>query len=257
MAKKKDTAAHAAMAEGYTWCPTCQAAYEGEVCPGCVDLSGAQGGAPPSGGEPGEAPPPDHPAPPEAGGTPRITPETRDAIVAEAAAKGVDFSNYMDVKDETSLFDLTEEDGQVLLKRLQEVPEPGAEPTTLAEAAEQASTETTTIVEILPVPLTDAEHKEISKMMAAANQEIVQAEIELKAVKTQYKSRMESAEARRQEYSDIINAGHRQRQVECHLVKDFTTNTITLIRLDTGEIVRTRTMTTAERQRGLDFEKED
>jgi hypothetical protein len=24
-----------AMAEGYTWCPECQAAFEGDVCPGC------------------------------------------------------------------------------------------------------------------------------------------------------------------------------------------------------------------------------
>ena len=25
-----------AMAEGYTWCPECQAAFEGDVCPGCA-----------------------------------------------------------------------------------------------------------------------------------------------------------------------------------------------------------------------------
>ena len=99
-------------------------------------------------------------------------------------------------------------------------------------------------------------YRELRASVVAANQEIVQAEIELKAVKTQYKSRMESAEARRQEYSDIINAGHQQMQVECVLVKDFTANTITLIRQDTFEDVRTRTMSSAERQRGLNFEEE-
>ena len=246
--------------EGFTWCPTCQASYEGEVCPGCVDLSGA-GSANPSGAGSGEAPPPDHPAPSEAGGTPLITPETRDAIVAEAALKGLDINHYL-VDQTIPLDDMPEEAAQVLLKKLQEATEPGAEtnqtdPTTLAEVAERASIETSTITKILPCPLTDAEHKEISKMMAAANQEIVQAEIELKAVKTQYKSRMESAEARRQEYSDIINAGHQQRQVECNLVKDFHHNTITLVRLDTYKIIRTRTMTAAEKQRGLNFEAEE
>ena len=35
------------MAEGYTWCPTCQAGFEGDVCPGC-----APGRAEVEGGEP-------------------------------------------------------------------------------------------------------------------------------------------------------------------------------------------------------------
>ena len=189
--------------DGFAWCPQCQAAYQGEVCPGCSAERGQAG-----------EPVPDPVAEDETGQESPILPSPPGSPDGEAP-----------------------------------------DPNTLGEVAEQASTETTTTTEILPVPLTDSEHKEISKMMAAANQEIVQAEIELKAVKTQYKSRMESAEARRQEYSDIINAGHQQRPVECHLVKDFTANTITLIRLDTGEIVRTRTMNATEKQRGLNFEE--
>lgn len=125
--------------EGYTWCPNCKASFQGDVCPGCVDLSGA---ASPD-------PPPDHPVPPEAGG------------------------------------------------------------------------------------------KEVD------------AEDELASVKSQYKSRIVSAEGRRNEYAAIINAGHQQKPVECHLVKDSTENTITLVRMDTWEIKWTRTMTAAERQRGL------
>jgi hypothetical protein len=225
---------------GYTWCPECQASFQGDLCPGCVDLSGA--GA--------------RPDPPQG-----ITAETRDAIVDMVAAKGLDFDEFFadKIPPGISLDELTEEFGSALLNKLREVPDPGTEtgPTTLGEVAEQASIETTTIVEILPVPLTDAEHKEISQRMAAANQEIAQIEIDLKAVKSQFKSRKESAEARRNECSDFINAGHQQKQVECILVKDFTENTITLIRQDTGEIVRTRTMLAAERQRGLDFGKED
>ncbi|MCX5906381.1 MAG: hypothetical protein NTY64_04115 [Deltaproteobacteria bacterium] len=130
------------------------------------------------------------------------------------------------------------------------------DPTTLAEVAEVApDTESSTITEILPVPLTDAEYKEIGKKQALANQEIAQAENELKSVKSQYKSRIDSAEARRDEYAAIINAGAQQKQVECHLMKDFKENTITLLRLDTYEVVRARTMTAAEKQRGLDFQE--
>ena len=239
MTKKKkapteafDKAGPQDLAEGYTWCPECQAAYEGPTCPGCGD--------------------------PFAAGQPKkgITPETRDAIVDEAAAKGVDLDNFFP-EGILDLTELTEEFGVSLLKKLQEGPEPGAEtdPSTLAEVAEQASIETTTITEILPVPITDAEYKEIGLKMGAANQEIIQAENELKSVKSQYKSRIDSAKTRRDEYASIINAGHQQRQTECHLVKNFIENTITLIRLDTGEVVRTRTMTAAEKQRSMDFEE--
>jgi hypothetical protein len=169
--------------DGYTWCHECQASYQGEVCPGCVDLSGA--GADPA------------PAAAGAGGEP-------------------------------------------------------PDPTTLGEvAANLPDVETTTITEILPVALTISEQIEIGKKQAQAGQEIVQAKNELKSVKSQYKSRIDSAEARRDEYGAIINAGHQQKPVECQLVKDFKENTITLIRLDTMEEVRTRTMAAAERQRGL------
>ena len=218
------------LGEGQTWCEECQAAYEGPTCPGCGD--------------------------PFAAGQPRqgITRETRDAIIDEVVLKGFLLEDW---QGDVPLDEFTEEAGQELLKKLQEVPEPGAEtdPSTLAEVAEQASIETTTITEILPVPITDAEYKEIGLKMGAANQEIIQAENELKSVKSQYKSRIDSAKTRRDEYASIINAGHQQRQTECHLVKNFIENTITLIRLDTGEVVRTRTMTAAEKQRSMDFEE--
>lgn len=71
-----------AMAEGYTWCPECQAAFEGDVCPGCsVGMSSgispetealiaATESEPQPGPQPN--PPPDHPAPSEAGGEPAL-----------------------------------------------------------------------------------------------------------------------------------------------------------------------------------------
>jgi hypothetical protein len=272
MTKKKKPAVEAFdnqgpqnLPEGYTWCPTCQASFQGEVCPGCFDpfaaqAQGGEGEGQGYEGDPGtepqagaqSAPPPDHPAPAEAGAVKEgqgITQETKDAIEQEAVARGLDLVNLL---SGVPLDEFTEEFSLALLRKLREEASPA--PTTLAEVAEQASTEITTVTEILPVPLSDPEYKEFGIKLGLANQEISQAEDELASVKSQYKARITSAEGRRNEYSSVINAGHQQKQVECNLVKDFGENTITLIRLDTGETVRTRIMTASEKQRGLNFE---
>ncbi|CAO0822447.1 conserved hypothetical protein [Desulfarculales bacterium] len=110
--------------------------------------------------------------------------------------------------------------------------------------------------ETLPVKLTDMDYKDFGIKMGQANQDISKAEDELAAVKSQYKSRIDAAVAKRNEYSAIINSGCEYKKVDCHLVKDFQAGTITLIRLDTGEVVRTRTMGMEERQRGLKLEGE-
>jgi len=209
----ENTGAPPELPEGYTWCPTCQASFEGDVCPGCSPGIGiavvAEGGERVGQGYEGDP----------------------------GAEAGAECPLHQFIKNDAGSF-VCEKCGRVLGEN-----ETPPDPTTLAEVAEPASTETTTVTEILPEPLTDAEDKEIGKQQAQANQEIAQAEDELKSVKSQYKSRIDSAEARRNEYAAIINAGHQQKQVECHLIKDFRENTITLVRLDTEEIVRTRTMT--------------
>ena len=135
-----------------------------------------------------------------------------------------------------------------------EISQPAEADEAVEDLTRESSTETILTTEILPVPLTDTEYKEFGIKLGLANQEILQAEDELASVKSQYKARITSAEGRRNEYSSIINAGHQQKTVECHQVKDFTANTITVIRLDTMEVVGTpRAMTALERQRYLDF----
>lgn len=203
--------------EGYTWCQTCQASYQGDTCPRCPEPN--QPGDDTALKGPGNMPP--------------------EAVIEGGKGQGQGYEG--DPGAESPPHAVTEN------------PDPSSnDPTTLAEvAASLPDVETTIITEILPVPLTDAEYKEIGKQQAQANQEIAQAEDELKSVRSQYKSRIDSAEARRNEYAAIINAGHQQKQVECCQVKDFRENTVTLVRLDTHEIVRTRTMTAGERQRGL------
>ena len=250
----------------YTWCAKCQATYEGEVCPGCADLSGA-GSGPPA-GDSGEAPPPDHLAPPEAGGTQRITPETRDAIVDEAAAKGVDLDNFFPEGIlPPPLNELTEEFGVALLRKLQEAPEPGADPTTLAEAAEPAfknlndlqeavkaaelNVKTRNTTESLKCILTDDEIRRYGIAQARANAEIATAEEELQSVKSQYKSRIDGATATRTAMAKRINNGYEFRPVECVERWDYDSNVITVLRTDTYETVSRRTMSREEMQRKL------
>lgn len=131
-------------------------------------------------------------------------------------------------------------------EKVWELPPPGS-------SDELPEMETTETFEILKVPLADTDYKEYGIKMGQANREIQQAEDELAAVKSQFKSRIDAAVAKRNEYAGIINAGCEYLKVDCHLIKDYRENTMTLVRLDTLEIVRTRTMTVDERQRGLGF----
>lgn len=105
--------------------------------------------------------------------------------------------------------------------------------------------------ETLPVRLTDLDYKEFGIKMGLANQEIAQAEDELAAVKSQFKSRIDAAVAKRNEYASIINSGTVYKKVDCEVIKDFKQGTITVVRRDTFETVRSKTMTSEERQRGL------
>jgi hypothetical protein len=125
-------------------------------------------------------------------------------------------------------------------------PEPGPEPEREDDQVEHKDT-----WETLPVKLTDLEYKEFGIKMGQANQDISKAEDELAAVKSQYKSRIDAAVAERNRISSIINSGVEYRKVDCRITKDFRAGTITIIRMDSHEVVRTRTMGIEERQRAL------
>ena len=127
-------------------------------------------------------------------------------------------------------------------------------PGTLEEVAQEcAPVEVTAIKELCKVFLTDAEYKTYALQMAEAGRDISRAEDDLAAVKSKYKSRIDSAVARRNEISTIISMGWEDRHIECNLVKDYRAGEIYKVRLDTGEEIGRRAMNTDERQRGLDF----
>lgn len=171
-----------------------------------------------------------------------ITQETMDAIVDELASKGLAIEEFATPFDDAmSLSEYTEEAGQELLTAIKRA---GTEAVYLDADVKE-------VPETLPVKLSDTDYKDYAIKIGLASQEIAQAEDNLAAMKSQFKARIDAAVAQRNEFASIINAGVIFKTVKCHLVKNYRENSITVIRLDTGEIVRSRTMTVEERQRGL------
>ena len=196
-----------AMAEGYTWCPECQTAFEGDVCPECsIGMS------------PGISPetdqPPDHPAPPEAGGGPTVTTEPGTPEPAESAPQ-----NLNDLQEAFKVAEL--------------------------------DVKTRNTMESLKCILTDDEIRRYGIAQARANAEIARAEEELQSVKSQYKFRIDAAAATRNDMAQRINNGYEFRQVECTERWDYGSNVITVFRTDTWETVSRRTITRDEMQRKL------
>ena len=102
--------------------------------------------------------------------------------------------------------------------------------------------------ESLKCRLSDNEVRELGIQSARLGALIHQEEADLKAVKSQFNARIDKLTAERAEADTKINAGWEFRTVECEVVKDFTIRTV---RLDTGEVVKERTMEAYERQQNL------
>jgi len=119
-----------------------------------------------------------------------------------------------------------------------------------------ASIQTEFDTEILKCILTDSELQNYGILAARHDQEVDQAELELTAVKSQFKNRIDAATSKRKELAAKINQGYEFRTVDVQIVKDFTNNTVTTIRQDTGVTVKQRTMTRQECQRPLGFGEE-
>ncbi len=105
--------------------------------------------------------------------------------------------------------------------------------------------------ESLKCLLTESEISELGKRGARAGAAIRQKESELQAVKSQFKAEIDKLQAERNECEGKINTGWEFRPVDCKMIKDFRENTLRVVRLDTYETVRERTLTAEERQQLL------
>lgn len=110
-----------------------------------------------------------------------------------------------------------------------------------------------TIVQDLPCKLTATEKLLKSDQMAKVHAKIVELELEKKAAGASLKT---SIDARKTELALLareIETGEERRPVECRERPRYRDLMIDIIRLDTGEVVATRSMEPAERQKAIDY----
>ena len=90
---------------------------------------------------------------------------------------------------------------------------------------------------------TEDEKREISTELAHCVSELSQKEDEKKAIMSDLKSQIDSLASRTNGLATKLNNGYEMRNIECEIERDYDAHVIRFFRLDTGELVRTRKMT--------------
>lgn len=109
---------------------------------------------------------------------------------------------------------------------------------------------------ILAVPLTTIEKVDFGRRLAMLHQEYAQVEREKKSSADDFKDRLEILDGQTSSLARVVRDGEEFRDVECTWRYLFEANTKELIRMDTGEIVETTTISSEERQLMLQIEHE-
>lgn len=100
----------------------------------------------------------------------------------------------------------------------------------------------------LPVALTDEEQKKKGKAAGRLKKSIGKIREEMKAATAGHKEKLKESQAKLDALLDDLDAGTEERNVECEERKDFSKKQVTIVRLDTNEVVERRTMGVEERQ---------
>ena len=108
--------------------------------------------------------------------------------------------------------------------------------------------------ELLRCDFTPDEWAENARQLATATRLRSELEQEKKEIDSQYKAKIEEQIGRASKVAALLGAGYEMRNVPCEVILDKPEpGQATIVRQDTGEIVRTRPMTDMERQAVLDF----
>lgn len=105
-----------------------------------------------------------------------------------------------------------------------------------------------TIYESLPCPLTDDELAAKRDQIAASVRDAEEVETERREVAKELGDKLKNLGALAKRLAREINERSEHRQIKCRWKKNRTARRMELVRLDTGEIVRTRDMTVDEAQ---------
>lgn len=101
---------------------------------------------------------------------------------------------------------------------------------------------------IYRVDLTEEEKRDLAENIADDQLELEKLEGEKSSITKDYASRIEAVRARIKASSSTYRQGFEMREVDHVEKKDFDLGTCTLIRLDTGEIIKARKLTNAEQE---------
>jgi hypothetical protein len=103
----------------------------------------------------------------------------------------------------------------------------------------------------LPVQLTDDELQQRSQALVGNIKQTDALKEEKKTATSEFKARIGACNDVTKRLTEIISSGKEERDVECEMTKDYKGGTVTVVRLDTGEVVETRPMTADERQESM------
>ena len=104
------------------------------------------------------------------------------------------------------------------------------------------------VTKCLPVKLTDEEVLKYGRDVARAHADRARIELELDSVKSDYKGKIAEQDGIIGKLSPRIHSGIESREVECEEVKDYTSGTVRVRRLDTDELIEERPMREDEKQ---------
>ena len=104
----------------------------------------------------------------------------------------------------------------------------------------------------LKYEFTADEKKKLASEMAEATQAEIDLVGEKEEVVASFKARIKEAEQKRKTASKKYRDGYEYRRTQCEIMRDFTAGMVTYVRMDTGEIAETRSMTADERQKELE-----
>jgi hypothetical protein len=106
--------------------------------------------------------------------------------------------------------------------------------------------------EFVKYVFSEEERRDFATEMAQKIQEKEQLESDKKSVVDDFKAQISAVEAIIGADARKMNNGYEMRQVKCEKIKDYDNRTITFLRCDTGEIVKTKDMTNEDLQMGID-----
>ncbi len=106
----------------------------------------------------------------------------------------------------------------------------------------------------LKYTFTEDEIKELGRSLAKVFSDHSEAEGRLKSVSTQIKAEITSLEGIMTMVSEKIRSGYEHRNIDCKKEFDYRLGSVTIIRLDTGEVVEERPMDAEETQKKLELQ---